>query len=51
MILTIKEINDNLNKTSTVVYKTELNKNSYKVKLNSTIKNKINTYSTFILSE
>ena len=51
MISTIKEINDNLNKTSTVVYKTELNKNSYKVKLNTTIKNKINTYSTFILSE
>jgi hypothetical protein len=51
MISTIKEINDNLNKSSTVVYKTELNKNSYKVKLNSTIKNKINTYSTFILSE
>lgn len=51
MIETIKEINDNLNKTSTIFYKNELKKNFYRVKLNSTIKNKLNTYSTFILSK
>jgi serine/threonine protein kinase len=51
MIETIKEINDNLNKTSTIFYKNELKKNVYRVKLNSTIKNKLNTYSTFILSK
>jgi hypothetical protein len=51
MISTIKEINDNLNKTSTIFYKNELKKNFYRVKLNSTIKNKLNTYSTFILSK
>ena len=51
MINTIKEINDNLNKTTTIVYKSELKKDSYRIKLNSTIKNKINTYSTFILSK
>lgn len=50
MIITIKEINNNLNKTSTFVYKTNIKKNLYKIKLNSTIKNKINTYSTFIIS-
>ena len=50
VLKTIKEINSNLNKSSTIVYRSELKKNSYKVKLNSTIKNKINTYSTFILS-
>jgi len=51
MITIIKEINNNLNKTSTLVYKCKFKKNNYKVKLNSTIKNKINTYSTFILSK
>ena len=51
MINIIKEINNNLDKTSTNFYKYELKNNIYNVKLNSTIKNKLNTYSTFIISK